>query len=116
MQFQHAILSAAVAGVTEGAAAVVALTGRLDAAGAAEAERRLIALAGPRLLVADLAEVAEADASGLRALLRVAKRIQAEGGRFALCGLAGAVAALFEQSGFGAVIATHPGRADALAA
>ena len=108
MQYQEAIRTAAVAAMTEHALAIVALSGRLDAAGAAEAERRLMALAGARCVVADLAGVTGADAAGLRTLLRIAKRVEAEGGSFALAGLSGMVARLFEDSGFAAVIALHP--------
>ncbi|WP_439579760.1 STAS domain-containing protein [Elioraea sp.] len=116
MQYRDAIRTTAVAEPTDEAVTIVALAGRLDAAGAVEAERRLMVLAGARRVIADLAGITAADAAGVRALLRVAKRVEAEGGRLALAGLAGAVAALFEESGFAAVIAIQPAPGDACAA
>jgi anti-anti-sigma factor len=94
---------------------VAALSGRLDALGAAAAEPQLAALAarGGALLL-DLAEVSYISSLGLRALLKAAKAAQAAGGSLALCGMQPMVAEVLAVSGFGGILPMHATRAAAL--
>nr|WP_294525152.1 STAS domain-containing protein [uncultured Rhodopila sp.] len=92
--------------------------GRLDTAAAPAFEREMIAATaagGSRLLI-DLANLAYVSSAGLRVFLVAAKRLRAEGGRIALCGLQPQVAEVFDISGFAAIVPVYADRQAALAA
>jgi anti-anti-sigma factor len=78
-----------------GQAAVIALRGELDLAGAAALEAELDGLNGDALVI-DLRDVTFMDSSGLRVLVVAAQRAQDGGRRFALVPGAAQVMRVFE--------------------
>ena len=93
-------------------------SGRLDTSAAPAFEREMVAATQSdtdRLLI-DLADLVYVSSAGLRVILMAAKRVRAQGGRIALCGLRPQVADVFEISGFGAIVPVYPDQASALAA
>ena len=81
---------------------VIIPAGRIDTTTAGALEARLAsALAGasPRLVV-DLSAVDYISSAGLRVLLVAARRVQASGGRLALCALGQPVRQVFQLAGF----------------
>jgi len=101
-----------------GDACIVVLKGRLDGTSSAAFTDRIGALIGNRQsrLLFDFAAVTLVTSAGLRALLLVAKRMKAEGGVFALCGVPPAVREVFDISGFSPLLNIHGSRSDGLAA
>jgi anti-sigma B factor antagonist len=79
----------------EGEAAVIALAGELDLAGAATLEQALGAIDAPALVV-DLRGLEFMDSSGLRAIVVSAQRAQDAGRRFALIPGAAQVMRVFD--------------------
>jgi anti-anti-sigma factor len=79
----------------DGETAVIALSGELDMAGAAELERELAGI-GAAAVVLDLRDVQFMDSSGLRAVVTAAQRMQDGGRRFALIPGAAQVMRVFE--------------------
>lgn len=63
--------------------------------------------AGGRRLLIDFNGLDYISSAGLRAALAVAKRMNAAGGRLALCSLSPQVAEVFEISGVNAIIDIH---------
>lgn len=86
----------------EGAATVLAVTGRLDAVTAPEFEAKATAVigGGATKLVLDLAALEYVSSAGLRALLVAAKLAQGAGGGVAFAGVHGTVQSVFTMSGF----------------
>ena len=84
--------------------------GRLDSSSSPALEREAFAVieSGGRLLLIDFDGLDYISSAGLRAALTVAKRMNAAGGRFALCSLSPQVAEVFEISGVNAIIDIHP--------
>ena len=83
--------------------------GRLDSASSPALEREaaeLIERGGRRLLI-DFDGLDYISSAGLRAALAVAKRMNAAGGKLALCSLRPQVAEVFEISGVNAIIDIH---------
>lgn len=78
-----------------GRAAVIALRGELDMAGAAALEAELDGLNGDALVI-DLRDVTFMDSSGLRVLVVASQRAQDDGRRFALVPGAAQVMRVFE--------------------
>lgn len=93
-------------------------SGRLDTAAAPLFEREVEAAtaSGNARVLIDLADLSYISSMGLRALLTAAKRINAKGGRLALCALQAQVAEVFEISGFNAIVPVYKDRESALAA
>ncbi len=87
---------------TEGDAATLQLSGRLDAVTAPELGQQIRTLIsdGARHLVIDFAQLDYISSAGLRVLLMTAKLLQAQGGEAQLSGVTGNVASVFEMSGF----------------
>lgn len=98
-----------------GEALVLAPEGRADSANAAVLEAALLAAAerGEVNVVVDFSAVDYISSAGLRALLAGAKRLQADGGGVALCGINLHVREVFEVSGF---LSVFPHRDDRAAA
>jgi anti-anti-sigma factor len=96
--------------------AIVAASGRLDAAGAPEIESRCKALIqdGAIRLLLDLANVEYVSSAGLRSLLVLAKTVKAAGGALALCSLAPAVRDVMTISGFDNILPLAEDRPAAL--
>ena len=80
---------------TEGEAAVIALTGELDLAGAAALQQE-VALVDAKAAVLDLRGLEFMDSSGLRAIVLCAQRAQDAGRRFALIPGAAQVMRVFD--------------------
>ncbi len=91
-------------------ATVIKVTGRLNAASAADFDRecdKWIDEAGA-YLVLDFEELDYISSAGLRCILTVAKRLKANGGKLAMCGLQGMVEEVVNLSGFAAYIPILP--------
>ncbi len=84
-------------------------SGRLDSASSSGLERQATDLieAGGRRLLIDFDSLDYISSAGLRAALAVAKRMNAAGGRLALCALKPQVAEVFEISGVNSIIDIH---------
>ena len=100
----------------EGRVLVVAISGQLDSRTAPEFEKGLLKLLGERKLevLLDLAELEYVASAGLRVFVMVGKRLQAEGGRLALCALAPGVLKVLEISGFVPLFPILPNRREAI--
>lgn len=92
-------------------------TGRLDSASSPVLERQAFDCidAGERRLLLDFSALDYISSAGLRAALAVAKRMNAAGGKLALCSLSPQVAEVFEISGVDAIIDIHPSAESATA-
>lgn len=81
---------------------VIAPVGRIDTTTVGALEARLtpvLAVAVPRVVV-DFSGVDYISSAGLRVLLVAARRVQATGGRLALCGMGEPVRQVFQLAGF----------------
>ena len=85
---------------------IAVLDGKLDTASSVGAEAKLIELvdAGADRLVLDFAAVDYIASSGLRALLKLAQRMQKDDGVLHLCCLNDMVSDVFEISGFDRIL------------
>lgn len=101
----------------KGGTVVHRLSGRLDTATSAAAERGILGALAPgqaRVLL-DMREVAYVSSAGLRVVLLAAKQAKAAAGGVALFGLQPAVRDVFDISGFSRILAIAPGEAEAAA-
>jgi anti-anti-sigma factor len=107
-----------------GGVVVAEVRGEIDLTSAYALEEALTAAAAesgddggaaPRVVV-DLAEVTFMDSSGLNALLRTHRAVQARGGTLALAGAQQTVARLLEMTGLEEVIPVFPGVDEAIEA
>jgi stage II sporulation protein AA (anti-sigma F factor antagonist) len=96
--------------------AVVAAAGAIDSKSAPELEKVLVKLLGEkkREIVLDLARLDYVASAGLRVFVMIGKRLQADGGRLALCSVNPSVMKVLEVSGFVALFAIRPSRQDAV--
>ncbi len=86
---------------------LLAITGRLDAASAPEADKAINALLadeGCNRMLFDLGELEYLSSGGLRVILAAAKQLKRRQGELVLCALADYVKEIFEISGFDALI------------
>ncbi len=83
--------------------------GRLDSTSSPGLEKQATELidGGERRLLIDLGGLDYISSAGLRAALAVAKRMNAAGGRLALCSLNPQIAEVFEISGVDSIIDIH---------
>jgi anti-anti-sigma factor len=88
---------------------VVRPQGRLDGTNSPALEKQVLAVidGGNRRLLIDLGELQYISSAGLRTALVVAKRMQAAGGRLALCSLNPQIAEVFKISGFDTILDIH---------
>lgn len=95
-----------------GDSVVVALRGEADFVAAEAIDTAFdAAVAHPGPIVADLAELAFLDSSGLRALVQVNSRISSQGRRFALaCPDSGPVRSVLELTQLHRLMPVHPDR------
>lgn len=95
---------------------IVGLIGSFDTASANPAEQELMELldGGDLKMLLDFSEVAYIASSGLRVLLKVAKRLQKEEGQLRLCGLNDTVIEVFRIAGFDKILAVFETRQQAL--
>lgn len=88
---------------------VVTVGGRLDAAAVPEFDRRLEEILGgdDKRVILDLGQLKYISSMGLSSVLRVAKKVGAAGGTFALCSLGGSVHEVFRLTGFTRILAIY---------
>ncbi len=86
----------------QGEAAILQVSGRIDAATAPEFERacRDMVTGGTKLLVLDFAGLQYMSSAGLRSLLLIRKGLEEAGGTLRLANVTGAVGQVLELSGF----------------
>ncbi len=97
--------------------AILALSGQLDSRAAPEFEKSLLKLltAGEREILLDLKRLEYVASAGLRVFVMIGKRLEADGGRLALCALNPSVLKVLEVSGFVPLFPIRPDRQDAIA-
>ena len=102
---------------SHGHAIVIAITGRLDSATAAQFETLILNLIadGHRRIVVDLAGLGYISSAGLRVLLVAAKRLKPEGGRLLLAAPGAMVGQVLGVSGFSGMLETCATTEEALA-
>jgi len=85
---------------------LVTLAGRMDAVTAAQFEQACDPWikGGEKYIVADMSRLEYISSMGLGSLLSVAKKVQPNGGKLAICGLTGMVKEVFRLSGFDKLI------------
>jgi anti-anti-sigma factor len=95
---------------------VVAVAGQIDSKTAPELEKALLKVVAERKreLVLDLARLDYVASAGLRVFVMVGKRLQAEGGRLALCSVNPSVMKVLEVSGFVPLFALRASRPEAI--
>jgi anti-anti-sigma factor len=89
---------------------VVGPRGSLDSITSGTFERELFEKidAGSTKLLIDLSNLDAIGSAGLRSVLRVARRIEACGGRISFCSLNRQVAEVFDISGFSSILDIQP--------
>lgn len=95
---------------------VVALAGQLDSRAAPDFEKALLKLLADKKheILLDLTALEYVASAGLRVFVMVGKRLQADGGRLALCALNESVMKVFEISGFVPLFPILPNRREAI--
>lgn len=99
-------------------AVIVCPVGRVDGSnvGVLESAIRELLDAGQKTLIFDCQGLNYISSGGLRVLLVMARRMQAEGGKALFCGLVEHIAHVFEISGFTNILTICQNRSEALAA
>ena len=102
----------------DGDALIVAASGRVDGSNSQEFQDALDAAidASCRAVVLSLKQLAYISSSGLRVMLLVARKLQRQDAKFALCSLSDSIREVFEISGFDRIIPVHRSRPEAVAA
>ncbi|MCY4014568.1 MAG: STAS domain-containing protein [Gammaproteobacteria bacterium] len=98
---------------------VVAVSGRIDFAVAAEFEARLrpfLNVAEIRGLILDIADVTYVSSGGLRVMLMASRALTRRSAGFAVCSPSEPIHGLLEGTGFAEVLNVHDNRESALAA
>ncbi len=100
----------------QGAALIVKANGRVDGANALEFHEALEASIGSddRAMVLDLGGVSYISSAGLRVVLLVAKTLQKQKARMAVCSLSDSIREIFEISGFDKIIPVYGTPDDAI--
>ena len=91
--------------------------GRIDGSTAAEFEGtvRTAIEESDRAVIMDFGDLTYISSAGLRVILLIAKSLENQNAKFALCSLSDPILEVFEISGFDKIIALHPSKAEALA-
>lgn len=86
----------------EGSAAVIQISGRIDAVTAPDFERACLEVvhAGEKIVVLDLGGVLYISSAGLRSLLIIGRELQASGGVLRLANVSSLISKIFELSNF----------------
>ena len=97
---------------------VMEVTGRLDDSAAARVEEDVLLCiqSGSRRMVLDCRDVPYATASGMRAILAMARAMRKAGGLFGVCELQPQVDAMFVANGFDQIIPVFSNQKEAIAA
>ena len=106
-----------IATAADGALATVTVGGTIDTRSSTEFEAALVKAVegGARRIIVDFAKVDLITSAGIRVLVLFAKRLQAIGGGFALCGLSADVQRVFDISGLTGQFKIAATRGDAIA-
>ena len=101
----------------QGEALIAMAEGRVDGANALEFQEALEAAISPddTGVVLDFEGISYISSAGLRVVLLVAKTLQKQNAKMAVCSLSDSIREIFEISGFDKIIPVHGSRADALA-
>ena len=97
---------------------LVALTeDRVDGSNAREFQEALQAVTkdADNAFLLDMEQLTYISSAGLRVILLIARTLQSQNTKFAVCSLSDAVREVFEISGFDKIVATHGTQADAIA-
>lgn len=99
----------------DGSALVVAVDGRIDGSNSQDFQDRFEAAItdGDRAVVLDMGKLTYISSSGLRATLLLARRLQRQQAKFAICSLSPSIKEVFEISGFDRIIQVHASREEA---
>ena len=102
----------------EGSSLFVAVDGRVDGTNAAEFQDALQGVIGEedKLVVLDLGALSYVSSAGLRVVLLVAKELQRQSAKLAVCSLSDTVKEVFTISGFDKIIPVHGTRQEAIEA
>jgi|SRR5262245_35190200 len=97
-------------------AVVLALSGKLDAMTAKTFEEKILQVinSGAQRLIVDLSLLEYVSSAGLRVFLLAAKRLQANDGKIALCGLQDHIRQVFDLAGFSSILSIYGSRAEAV--
>ncbi len=108
----------AVTSERQGGTLIAHVEGRVDGSNAREFQGDLESAINDddRIVVLDLAQLSYISSAGLRVILMVAKTLQRQQAKFAVCGLSEMIREVFQVSGFDKIIPTHNSKEDALAA
>ena len=101
----------------EGGALIAKADGRVDGANALEFHEALEAAISPddQTMVLDFGGISYISSAGLRVVLLVAKTLQKQNAKMAVCSLSEPIREIFEISGFDKIIPVYPSRQEALA-
>ncbi len=101
----------------QGGALIAVAEGRVDGANALEFHEALEAAISPddTGMVLDFEGISYISSAGLRVVLLVAKTLQKQNAKMAVCSLSESIREIFEISGFDKIIPVHGSRPDALA-
>ena len=99
----------------DGGALIVAVDGRIDGSNSQEFQDRFEDVIGndERAVVLDMGKLTYISSSGLRATLLLARKLQRQQAKFAICALAPSIQEVFEISGFDRIIQVHGSREEA---
>lgn len=99
----------------DGSALVVAVDGRIDGSNSQEFQDRFeeVIEDGDRSVVLDMGKLTYISSSGLRATLLLARRLQRQQAKFAICSLSPSIKEVFEISGFDRIIQVLASREEA---
>lgn len=102
----------------EGSNLFVAVEGRVDGTNASEFQDALqgVIEEGDKLVVLDLGALSYVSSAGLRVVLLVAKELQRQSAKLAVCALSDTVKEVFTISGFDKIIPVHGTREEAVGA
>lgn len=102
----------------EGSNLFVAVDGRVDGTNAGEFQDALqgVIEEGDKLVVLDLGALSYVSSAGLRVVLLVAKELQRQSAKLAVCALSDTVKEVFTISGFDKIIPVHATREEAVEA
>lgn len=91
-------------------------SGRIDTANSEDLQNKLDAeiKAEDQALILDFGQISYISSSGLRVVLRMAKRFNEPGKKFALCSLSDSVHEVFTISGFGKLLSIYESQATAI--
>ena len=99
----------------DGSALIVAVDGRIDGSNSQDFQDRFEDAIGgdDRAVVLDMGKLTYISSSGLRATLLLARKLQRQQAKFAICALSPSIQEVFEISGFDRIIQVRGSREEA---